>query len=264
VGRPARRLRGSLVVVGTGIKVAAHTTLESVTEMQQAEQLLYLVTESATETWLKRLNPTATTLEDSYREGRSRVSTYREMSNRIVAAVQAERRVCAAFYGHPGVFVNASHHAIRRLRRRGYSARMLPGISAEDCLFADLGVNPGDYGCQSFEATDFLAARRRFDPCSDLILWQVGALGESSVRRGAPVRPERVQRLTTALRRHYPAGHRIVLYEAASFPACEPLIQRIALERLAAMEIRPMATVYVPPLAQRPSDPAILRWYDAR
>jgi len=31
---------------------------------------------------------------------------------------------------------------------------MLPGISAEDCLFADIGVDPGIYGCQSFEATD--------------------------------------------------------------------------------------------------------------
>jgi hypothetical protein len=37
---------------------------------------------------------------------------------------------------------------------------MLPGISAEDCLFADLGIDPGIYGCQSYEATDFLANGR--------------------------------------------------------------------------------------------------------
>jgi hypothetical protein len=33
---------------------------------------------------------------------------------------------------------------------------MLPAVSAEDCLFADLGVDPGAAGCQSHEAADFL------------------------------------------------------------------------------------------------------------
>jgi hypothetical protein len=43
---------------------------------------------------------------------------------------------------------------------------MLPAISAEDCLFADLGVDPADHGCPSYEATDFLvhgAAHRSCD-----------------------------------------------------------------------------------------------------
>src|SRR6059036_2752839 len=91
---------------------------------------------------------------------------------------------------------------------RRVNARMLPGISSEDCLFADLGVDPGQNSCQSFEATDFLASRRRFDPSSELILWQVGVLGESSVKRGMSCRPERLKVLIAHLRRHYPAHHR--------------------------------------------------------
>jgi len=31
---------------------------------------------------------------------------------------------------------------------------MLPGISAEDCLVADLGIDPASSGCQSYEAND--------------------------------------------------------------------------------------------------------------
>ena len=33
---------------------------------------------------------------------------------------------------------------------------MLPGISAEDCLLADLGVDSAHNGLQSLEATDLL------------------------------------------------------------------------------------------------------------
>jgi uncharacterized protein YabN with tetrapyrrole methylase and pyrophosphatase domain len=251
-----------LVVVGTGIKLVAHTTLEVLACMQSAEKLLYVVTEPATEAWIQRLNPTATTLNDCYAEGKPRLKSYQEMTERIVSAVREGLQVCAVFYGHPGVLVNASHQAIRRLRREGFFARMLPGISAEDCLFADLGVNPGDEGCQSFEATDFLACRRRFDPRSELILWQVGALGERSVRKGMTVRPQRLQRLAAALSRHYPRRHRIVLYEASSFPTCQPRIKRIPLEKLSRTKVVPMATLYVPALPARSADPKILRWFD--
>ena len=47
---------------------------------------------------------------------------------------------------------------------------------------ADWNVDPTTTGCQSFEATDFLAGRRRFDPSSVLILWQVGALDQPGQR----------------------------------------------------------------------------------
>src|SRR3970282_2169154 len=104
-----------------------------------------------------------TTLQDCYSVGKPRYRTYREMADRILSAVRAGAQVCAAFYGHPGVFVRPSHDAIRRAPREGFPARMLPGVSAEDCLVADLGVNPGEIGSQSFEATDFLGYRRRFD-----------------------------------------------------------------------------------------------------
>jgi hypothetical protein len=255
------RRNGSLVVVGTGITVGLHATAETVEAIVRADRVLYLVTEPATEEWIRRLNPASESLESSYAEGKPRVVTYFEMTERILAAVRDGHRVCAAFYGHPGVYVNASHSAVSQARRAGFVARMLPGISAEACLFADLGVNPGDHGCQSFEATDFLAAGRRFDPTSTLILYQVGVLGEASVRRGMAGRPERLRVLAAALRKWYPARHRLILYEASPFPMCEPGITLLTLAALPRTRVPAMATIYVPPLPQRPSRAAIVRWY---
>ena len=77
--------RGSLVVVGTGIKLVGQTTLETLTCLQRAEKLFYLVTDRATEVWLKRLNPTATTLENCYDVGKPRPKSYREMADLIRA-----------------------------------------------------------------------------------------------------------------------------------------------------------------------------------
>ncbi|HYS24854.1 MAG TPA: SAM-dependent methyltransferase [Vicinamibacterales bacterium] len=255
---------GTLVVVGTGITLVAHTTLETLDSIKRADRLLYLVTEPAMETWLRGLNHSAETLRDCYAAGKSRLDSYSEMVERMLAAVRTGASVCAAFYGHPGVFVNPGHEAIRRARREGFQARMLPGISAEDCLFADLGVDPVDSGCQSYEATDFLAYRRRIDPTSALILWQAGVIGEASVARRGGGRPERLKRLTAALRRYYDDRHQVVLYEAAIFPICKPRIRRVPLAKLPTARIESMVTLYVPPKPSRPADPAIMGWFDER
>jgi uncharacterized protein YabN with tetrapyrrole methylase and pyrophosphatase domain len=261
--RPPRK-RGSLVVVGTGIKLIAHTTREALDAITRAERLFFLVDDPATEEWLRRLNPSATSMRDLYHEGKPRRRTYDEMARRLVAAVRSGVDVCAVFYGHPGVFVDPSHDAIRRLKRAGYPARMLPGISTADCLFADLGVDPGGRGCQSFEATDFLLHQRRFDPTSALILWQIGVLGERSVRQGMTARVERIEMLVRVLREAYPARHRVVLYEAAKFPVCEPVIKRVVLSRLSRTPLRPVTTVYVPPLGERRENRAVARWFNER
>ena len=261
---PARQGRGSLVVAGAGITAGTQMTLEAVAAVRRAERVFYVVANPATATWLRRQNQSVVSLEDCYAPGKPRAKTYREMAARILSAVRDGLEVCVVFYGHPGVAVDATHQAIRRARREGFPARMLPGISSDGCLFADLGIDPAMTGCQSFEASDFLASRRTFDPTSALILWQVGLLGEASVRPGMSCRPERLKVLTGVLRRHYPARHRVVLYEAAQYPVCDPLIKRVALSTLPTETIPPAVTLYVPPLPARAADPRVMRWFESR
>src|SRR6185295_16544322 len=101
--------RGSLVVVGTGIRLVGQTTLEALGCIKAAEKLLYLVNDPTTAAWIQGLNPTAESLEDCYVKGMARSRIYEDMAARIMSAVRSGLHVCAAFYGHPGVFVSATH-----------------------------------------------------------------------------------------------------------------------------------------------------------
>ena len=141
------------MVVGTGIAAGAHLTAEARREIEAAEVVLALVADRVTLEWVRELNPQARSLHEHYRAGEDRRQSYERVVEAILEPVREGRRVCAVFYGHPGVFVQPSHEAIRRLRADGLRPRMLPGISAEDCLFADLGIDPGTCGCQSYDAT---------------------------------------------------------------------------------------------------------------
>lgn len=253
---PSRRKYGSLVVVGTGLRAAQHLTPEARDEISHADRVFYLVSDPLSEKWVKTLRPTAKSLASCYLRGRPRMAAYERMIDRILAPVRSGQRVCAAFYGHPGVAVLPSHEAIRRARKEGFEAEMLPGISAEDCLFSELGVDPVRSGCQSFEATDFLVYRRRFDPSSALVLWQAGVVGnldygERPARSGLRILARRLARV-------YGKRHEVVLYEASLLPVVPSTIRSVRIEELPRSGVTGGMTLFVPPRPQRP-DPRGLR-----
>jgi len=253
--------RGSLVVVGVGIGGIQQITPEATAFMEAAEQLFYLLVDPVTEHWVRSVNATATSLADLYDRTKPRLKTYREMAGRITRPVFAGKSVCVAFYGHPGVLVYPARQAVRAVRRAGLSARVVPAISAEACLYADLGLDPGTHGVQSYEATDFLLYRRRIDPTSALILWQIGVLGETNTRDPAePYDSGRMAALVRRLLRDYPRTHRVTVYQASTFPTVAPRITHVRLQALARAPIGPMNTLYVPALRQRDVDPRIAKW----
>lgn len=255
-GSTSRRKKGSLVVVGTGLKAAVHLTPEAREEISRADRVFYLVSDPLSERWIKILRPAATSLVSCYVRGRPRMVAYQRMIDRMLAPVRSGQRVCVAFYGHPGVSVLPSHEAIRRARKEGFEAEMLPGISAEDCLYAELGLDPTRSGCQSYEATDFLVYHRRFDPSSALILWQAGVVGNLDYG-GRPTRSG-MRLLAQRLARVYGRKHEVVLYEASLLPIIPSTIRSISIDELRTAAVTGGTTLLVPPRPHRP-DPRMLR-----
>ena len=252
---------GSLVIVGTGIRTVGQLTLEAIAWMEKADSLLYVVGDPIAEAVINRLNPDgAVSLAGYYEEDKPRINAYNSMVEHILGCVRAGDITVGAFYGHPGVFAYPSHESIRRARNEGYQARMLPGISSEDCLFADLGVDPAVGGCQSYEATDFLANSPIIDSSSQLILWQIGTLGDwtfKTQKYDTKAMPLLVQRLA----QFYPLSHLVTVYEAAMFPGTEAMIAQIPLYSLSDFPITAAMTLYIPPARTRATDPSMLHLF---
>jgi hypothetical protein len=245
---------GSLTVVGTGIRLS-QLTPEAHALIQSADKVLFLVSDPVTYTWITQANATAESLHIHYSPKKLRPTSYQEMVERILSCVREGFDVCVAFYGHPGVFAYPSHEAIRRARCEGFEAKMLPGISAEDCLFADLGIDPATNGCQSFEATDFLLSQRRFDPNVALILWQIGCTGDLGYRGRCNRGGLRI--LIDVLGQHYDPAHEVIVYEAARYLHCEPTIQRIALGKVPQANVTLSSTLFVPARSMATPDRAM-------
>jgi uncharacterized protein YabN with tetrapyrrole methylase and pyrophosphatase domain len=237
---------GSLIIVGTGIQAAGQITIEARNCVEQADRVLYFVTEPIAKRYLVSLNPTAESLEHFYEEGKNRFLTYMEMVDRILEEVRKGLNVCVAFYGHPAVFAIPSHEAIKRARSEGFYTRVLPGISAQDCLFADIGLDPALPGYQSFDATDFLIRSRRIDTGCSLVLWQIGLIGGATYQ-STKYSPRNLDVLSDYLGQLYGPDHEVVVYEAPAYPMFDPVTRLVPVYGLPQAKVSPISTLYVPP-----------------
>ena len=236
----------SLIVVGTGICAARHMSVEAIATIQSAEIVYGVAANPEAEKLIRDLNPRFESLSVCYAEGKARKTSYAEMIEKILSSVFAGISTCVVLYGHPGVFAYPAHEAIRRARLKGYRAVMQPGISAEDCLFADLGIDPGNSGCQSYEATDFLINRRITDPASHLLLWQIGVIGDtthSSKKHDLRAFPQLMERLMKL----YHDAHIVTVYEAGTRINDGPRITQLALSDLTAEKVTAASTLHIPP-----------------
>lgn len=248
----------SLVLVGCGIKFLSHLTVEARAYIEQSEKVLYLVNDPAMKEWIQKTNPKSESLDLLYTKYPLRMDCYHAITNYILEVLHQEYHVCVVFYGHPSIFSQPGLDAVLKAKQEGFYAKVLPGISAEDCLFADLLIDPGSSGCQSFEATDFLIHKRKFDSSCHLILWQVDIIGVLTNpqfhdnQKGA-------QCLIEYLNPHYSLEHEIILYEAAQYPSFEPKIQKLQLKQLPQASFSRISTLYIPPAQHNSYDEKLLK-----
>lgn len=252
---------GSLIVVGCGIQLGRHMSQRTISEIDRADNVLVLADPFAFD-WIAQSRPDTINLCEYYDNQLDRRESYRLMTQEIVEPALAGRRVCAVFYGHPGVFAQVPHAAIREVRSAGLVARMEPGISAEDCLYADLGLDPGERGVQSIEATRFLAYRHELDPAALVLLWQVALAGNIACVGFEPD-PRRLQLLVDKLSQWYRGDTPVILYEAAQLPIEDFSAKRMILADLPQARYKEYTTLVIPPAREALRDEPWFRKLEA-
>lgn len=239
-------MTGSLTVVGTGIKFLSHLTMEAKTYIQKSEKVLYLVNDPAFKNWIQENNRNSESLDKIYFSFDHRKLAYEAITQYILQVLKTGVHLCVVLYGHPTVFAQPALEAAQIAKRSGYETKILPAISAEACLYADLMIDPGSCGSQNYEASDFLHTKKPYHTESHLILWQVGMIGETGLTK--PTTNQKIKELAEYLTQKYPKTHKVYIYEAAQYPTFPARIDQSALKDLPQNEFTTLSTLYIPTL----------------
>jgi hypothetical protein len=105
----------------------------------------------------------------------------------------------------------------------GYSTTLLPAVSAPDCMFADLRVDPGVFGCQVMMASRVFAKNVIVATTGHVVFLQVSAVGDSGFSFSG-YRNAKLQAFFDCLIALYGEEHEAVYYMAAVFPGLTPEI----------------------------------------
>lgn len=230
-----------------GIKYPSHLTFESRAHIVDADRLLYLVNCSVMEHWLSQCNPKSESLKKIYSAESHRPTIYQKITDYVLSDLKKGGNLCLVFYGHPTILVNSGLTAITRAKSQGYKTRVLPAISAEACLWADLCIDPASHGWQSFEATDFVLRRRPFSNQSHLVLWQPSIVGCASHSQQHD-NTQGIALLKSLLLNQFPPEHSVIIYEAAQYPTFEPKIETIPLKDLEKADLSDICLLYLKPI----------------
>lgn len=248
---------GRLIIVGSGIRAVGQLTLETVAWIQAADVVCYVLADPVTERWVVEQAQVSEDLSRLHDPAHARLHSYATMAARLVDHARRGKTVVGVFYGHPGVFTSPSHWAVQLAAAEGIEAQMLPGVSAEDCLFADLGVDPGQGAFEAFEATEMLLTRREPSPDAHVVVWQIGVIAAQQLATGAGL-----QSFADYLCGFYPADHEVVHYRAPQTVLGSPLRQTVPLAELPRVAASVTSTLYIPPARARAIDPAVVAELD--
>ncbi len=250
-----------IFVVGLGTMSWLQITHEAKQSLELCKKIFFLHTEPHwVQPYLERLCHDVVDLDAFYKEGEDRILAYKGMTKAILAEARVRGPVGVALYGSPMVFVTPTRLLTDLAPRLNLKIKVLPGISAMECMFVDLGVDPSD-GFITYEANDLLLRRRPLLSDIHTFIWQVGGV-ESELFARANSRPERFIRLRDYLLAEYPEDHEILIITCATLPNVKPQITKAKLSQLQYknQEMHQGATLYLPPVSRTSEiDKAYLR-----
>lgn len=240
-----------LAIVGSGIKTLSHLTNEAKAHIIHADKVLHLVNEPLMKQWLDKHSKQSESLDNIYFDHGRRIDAYQAIAEHMYQQLLEHDYICIVLYGHPTVFAAIGLDLLRLIEKNQLEVEhvSVPGISAMDCLFADLNVDPGNCGCFSVDVNDLLLFQKNIEPHSHLILWQIGLIGNC----GAPdaeVDKDKLCYLKDYLLEFYEETHEVVLYEASLYPSVSPKIIKATLSNLVELPYTSLSTLYIPPLEQ--------------
>lgn len=243
-----------IYIVGIGMLGQHQLTREVEAALRRCKEIFVLHYEPTLIKYFAEFCPNVIDLSSSYQQGAAREKIYETIGHRVLMAGQANPPVGLALYGHPVVFVSPTNVIVRQSEALGLRTKVLPGISAMDCLFVDLNLDPAADGLQMYEATDMLLRQRPVQPDVPCLIWQIGSVGNLRYSTEPNfLKPEYLTRLKDYLLRFYPGEHEAVIAVTPVIPIAKPKLLRVVLRELDKMydRISSVDTLFIPPTHHR-------------
>ncbi|KZM40417.1 hypothetical protein OA92_07285 [Marinomonas sp. SBI22] len=241
-----------IYIVGLGIMNVDQITREAEYILSKSKTVLYVENGIGVDEFLKSKCENAINLVSEYEEDQDRMIAYRAMAAKVLDTALEGGPITFGLYGHPTVFAYPPFLIKQAADLLGLKVKVVPGISAMDCIFTDLMIDPGTAGMQMYEATELLMRERPLHNDVPALIWQIGAI-ETALYSQMPSNAQRFERFKEYLLKFYPAEHTVHSIYCSNYFMMPATLHSFKIEDIGdyAEQLHAGHTLYIPPCEYR-------------
>ncbi|WP_192484645.1 MULTISPECIES: SAM-dependent methyltransferase [Cysteiniphilum] len=240
-------MKKKLFVVGSGIKTLGHFTKEFITCATQSDIVLFLNNDHITKEWYEKYCKKTYDLNEIYQKDNTvhRKDIYLAIADYVIKSFDEHDSVCFSLYGHPFFCAQPALYAIDEIarEREDIEIHSFAAVSALDCLWNDLRVNPAENGMQMYEASHMIYEEIPLISKVDLVILQAGFIDIQTIHTGE--QKANTDKLKHHLLKYYHVDSQIIIYQAAQYPSQAPVIDKIKLNELESNKVTTLSTIYI-------------------
>jgi hypothetical protein len=250
--RPAGDPQPDLILLGAGVSFPEHLTVQTIGALTKCAVVLTNVAERQLGGLPVELRVKCRSVCSLYHPNERRIVNYRRVVRALAREVTRRRPVAWLTWGHPIVFDTVSDLLLRLAREKGWTVRVLPGVSSLDTILADLAYDPAN-GLFVYGAADLVVSRVPLVPSVSTVLLQPAVFGIDRANFSRRERPD-LSGLRDYLLLYYSAVHRCALIHSADAPGAASHITWLLLSDLPKISYDMVvgATMFIPPLTSDP------------
>jgi Tetrapyrrole (Corrin/Porphyrin) Methylases len=236
-----------LYVIGLGVKIPGHTTIEAADAMSRCGRI-YSIVQEPPDLWLpggKAGEIPVVNVLGMYVEGAMRTQNYELVASVIFGALHEVHIVGYVTYGNPLAYDSVAQKLVRDAQTAGIPVYVVPGISSVDTILCDLGTDMAP-GIQIYEASWLVASRTPLNSGVATILLQLGHFGSARAHYRVRRPARSLEDLIAYLCSFYPPSHSAFLVQSS--PKSQPAaIKRVRLDGLCEIREKDWAeSIYIP------------------
>lgn len=224
-----------LLIIGLGIKLPGHITIEAREALAKCQEIYSIVQESS-DIWLpsaqsKKSKTPVFNLIDIYTEGAFRRDNYDRAVSIILKATERISPIGYVTYGNPMYYDSIAQGLFLEAHSKKLSFTVIPGISSIDTLLCDLGRDLAP-GIQIYEASWLFGARIPLRTDVSALLVQLGTFGSFRTRYRKIPSVKDLTDLQLYLLEIYPEDHEIYIVRSANRVGTDPVVACVPLGKL--------------------------------
>ena len=216
-------------IVGCGVNILDHLTLNAITVLGHSELVLALVTNAEIEI-LSKYCLNIVNITPLYKDGDKDTDNYYRIYKNTISHLEHFNNITLLVPGHPRLGVTLTQLFEIQSEKCNYTISVIPGISSFDTMLNDLKIDPLERGVVIIDVNRMMLFDYPINTALDHFFYHICSIGNEKTEFSNPNDNNKVSLLKKYLQKFYSPTKKITMIQSQSLDSTKMQLTESTLE----------------------------------